>query len=108
MALFADFLVLKTSFAKMEEQTIDSADSIQVNEIVFDNGENEGLSWNYCNQFTSPPLEILFFTQASLHFTKTNTIFLERLFDTLSGEESTILFFLFFGVVGYILRKPQI
>ena len=57
----------KSFFIKMEEQAVDIADCIAVEDII-ENSSSENSLWRFCNSVTLPRSEVVFFTQAALIF----------------------------------------
>ena len=51
----------------MEEQAVDIADCIAVEDII-ENSSSENSLWRFCNSVTLPRSEVVFFTQAALIF----------------------------------------
>ena len=74
----------------MEGHTVNSTDGVQLNNIVFDNGKSEKLSWNFCDCIILQQSEVLFFKQANLYFIIANTNLLQRVFDPRSCDEKTV------------------
>ena len=73
---------------EMKEHTVDSADGIQVDDVVFDNKKSEKSSWKFCNSIKLPR-SVLFFEQAILLFTIVITT-LRKFFDQPSYVEKTV------------------
>ena len=57
----------KQFFIEMEEQAVDIADCIAVEDII-ENSASENSSWRFCNSVSLPRSEVVFFTPAASIF----------------------------------------
>ena len=87
----------------MEKHSVNSADGLPVEGLVFENGQSEGSSWKFCDSITMPRSEVLLFQQATLFFGLVITTMLRMVFDPPACQEETVCFSLLFGAVGNIL-----
>ena len=91
----------------MEEQAVDIADCIAVEDII-ENSSSENSLWRFCNSVTLPRSEVVFFTQAALIFIIVVTSLLKIALDKPSCEDMSFWVGLLSAAVGYALPNPKL
>ena len=93
----------------MEEQAVDIADCIAVEDIIESNSSENSL-WRFCNLVTLPRSEVVFFTQAALILIIVVTSLLKIAFskDKPSCEDMSFWVGLLSAAVGYALPNPEL
>ena len=76
--------------------------------LVFDQDNQERPSWRFCNNVTLPRSEVLFVAQMFLIIFIVVVCCMKLLFFPASCEESTLWFSLLSCAVGYALPNPKL
>ena len=97
----------KSLFITMEEQAVDIADCIAVEDTI-ENSSSENSLWRFCNSVTLPRSEVVFFTQAALIFIIVVTSLLKIALDKPSCEDMSFWVGLLSAAVGYALPNPKL
>ena len=97
----------KSFFITMEEQAVDIADCIAVEDTI-ENSSSENSLWRFCNSVTLPRSEVVFFTQAALIFIIVVTSLLKIALDKPSCEDMSFWVGLLSAAVGYALPNPKL
>ena len=97
----------KTCFIEMEEQAVDIADCIAVEDTI-ENSASENSLWRFCNSVNLPRSEVVFFTQAALIFIIVVTSLLKIALDKPSCEDMSFWVGLLSAAVGYALPNPKL
>ena len=91
----------------MEEQAVDIADCLAVEDTI-ENNSNENFLWRFCNSVTLPRSEVVHFTQAALIFILVVTSLLKIALDKTSCKELSFWVGLLSATVGYPLPNPKL
>ena len=75
--------------------------------LVFDQDNQERPSWRFCNNVSLPRSEVMFFSQIVLIAIIMIICFTKLLFFRTDCEDSTLWFALFSGTVGFALPNPK-
>ena len=79
-----------------------------IENLVFDDQNQERRSWRFCNNVSLPRSEVMFFAQIFLIAFVVTVCSTKLLFFQTSCEESTLWFALLSGAVGFALPNPKI
>ena len=94
----------KSFFIEMNEQAVDIADCIAVEDTI-ENSKNS--LWRFCNSVTLPRSEVVFFTQAAIIFIIVTSL-LKIALDKPSCEDMSFWVGLLSAAVGYALPNPKL
>lgn len=92
----------------MASETVDTADAIGVETLVFQRDQSERSSWKFCNSTTLPRSEVVFFFQALILLILIITSLIKLLFYEVPCEEMPFWVSLLSAAVGYILPNPRL
>ena len=92
----------------MASETVDTADAIGVETLVFQRDQFERSSWKFCNSTTLPRSEVVFFFQALILLILIITSLIKLLFYEVPCEEMPFWVSLLSAAVGYILPNPRL
>ena len=94
----------------MSEATtaVDQPDATLVTEFVYNETNSEKKSWKFCNNVTLPRSEVVFVAQMVVILILLLFCILKLSFTKLSCEETSVLFSILSGLVGYVLPNPRI
>ena len=94
----------------MSEATtaVDQPDATLVTEFVYNETNSEKKSWKFCNNVTLPRSEVVFVAQMVVILILLLFCILKLSFSKLSCEETSVLFSILSGLVGYVLPNPRI
>ena len=99
---------MKTSFQMSnKEDEIDSAGGVGLNDLVFNEENQERRSWKLCNS-RLPRSEVVYFTQIIIILFLIGVSLIKLVFFHLDCEESTFWFSLLSCTVGCALSNPKL
>ena len=90
-----------------KEDQIDSPAGIGLNDLVFNEENQERRSWKFCNS-SLPRSEVVYFTQIVIILFLIGVSLIKLVFFYLDCEESTFWFSLLSCTVGYALPNPKL
>ena len=90
-----------------KEDQIDSLAGIGLNDLVFNEENQERRSWKFCNS-RLPRSEVVYFTQIVIILFLIGVSLIKLVFFHLACEESTFWFSLLSCTVGYALPNPKL
>lgn len=91
----------------MKNTPVDEKD-LGIEQIVFDQNNQERRSWKFCNSVTLPRSEVVFFSQIFIILLLIALCSTKLCFFDLSCEESTIWISLLSSSLGYLLPNPKL
>lgn len=92
----------------MEEISVDTADNVGVENLVFDEKQSERSSWIFCNSTTLPRSEVVFLFQAIVLLILIVSCLVKIVFYKVPCEEMPFWASILSAAVGYILPSPRI
>ena len=90
-----------------KEDQIDCPAGIGLNDLVFNEENQERRSWKFCN-YRLPRSEVVYFTQIVIILFLIGVSLIKLVFFHLDCEESTFWFSLLSCTVGYALPNPKL